>query len=214
MPVAVKICGLSEPKTVTAAVDAGASFIGFNFFRRSPRFVSIDIAATLAGQVPRAVKTVGLFVDAKDKEIEAVLKKVSLSVLQLHGQESPGRVVEVRRKFGLPVMKALGISTSRDVVAALAFSKAADWLLFDAKPPPDASRPGGNARAFDWHVLKSYAVSLPWLLAGGLTRANVAVAIRAAGARAVDVSSGVESRPGVKSAAKIRAFVNAVRAAG
>lgn len=213
MTVTVKICGLSEPKTLAAAIDVGAGLVGFVFFRRSPRFVATDTAAELTGAVPRSVKAVGLFVNPKDKDIESILKRVPLGLLQLHGQESPDRVAEVRRKFGLPVIKALGISTPRDVMGAEAYDKAADWLLFDAKPPPDACRPGGNARAFDWTLLKSYRGALPWLLAGGLTRANVAAAIRASGAKAVDVSSGVESRPGVKSAAKIRAFINAARSA-
>ncbi len=209
MPVDVKICGLSDPKTVTAAAEAGAAFFGFVFFRRSPRFVSPGLAGTLVRLVPRTARSVGLFVDPRDKEIGAALDAASLNMLQLHGKETPERVAEIRRRFGLPVIKALGVSTYRDITAAGAFDKSADWLLFDAKPPPEATRPGGNAKAFDWALLKSYTGSQPWLLAGGLTRANVAAAIGASGARAVDVSSGVETRPGVKSAAKIRAFINA-----
>jgi phosphoribosylanthranilate isomerase len=209
VPVDVKICGLSDPKTVTAAAEAGAAFFGFVFFRRSPRFVSPGLAGTLVRLVPRTARSVGLFVDPQDKEIGAALDAASLNMLQLHGKETPERVAEIRRRFGLPVIKALGVSTYRDITAAGAFDKSADWLLFDAKPPPEATRPGGNAKAFDWALLKSYTGSQPWLLAGGLTRANVAAAIGASGARAVDVSSGVETRPGVKSAAKIRAFINA-----
>jgi phosphoribosylanthranilate isomerase len=211
--VAIKICGLSEPKTLAAAIEAGAAFVGFNFFRRSPRFVSTDVAADLVDRVPRGTRAVGLFADPRDSDIEAVLKAVRLDVIQLHGHETSDRVAAVRNRFALPVMKAIGVSGPRDVIAAAAYDKVADWLLFDAKPPPDATRPGGNARPFDWPLLRTYTGALPWLLAGGLTRANVASAIKASGANAVDVSSGVETRPGVKSAAKIRAFVAAVRAA-
>ena len=213
MAVAVKICGLSEPKTVTAAVDAGAAMVGFVFFRRSPRFVTTDNAADLIAAVPRGVTSVGLFVDPTDKTLESILKKVPLAALQLHGRETPERVTQVRKTFGLPVIKALGIAAQRDVMAAGAYDGCADWLMFDAKPPPQATRPGGNAAAFDWTLLKSYGRATPWILAGGLTRANVGAAVKASGARTVDVSSGVESRPGVKSAAKIRAFIAAVRAA-
>lgn len=212
MTIAVKICGLSEPKTVAAAVDAGAAFVGFMFFRRSPRFVATDTAAALVADVPRGVTSVGVFVDAKDKELERILKKVPLGALQLHGKETPERVAEIRKTFGIPVIKVLGISTQRDLVGAGAYDRVADWMMFDAKAPPGATRPGGNAIAFDWTVLKTYVGRAPWLLAGGLTRVNVGAAVKASGAQAVDVSSGVESRPGVKSAAKIRAFIAAVRA--
>lgn len=213
MTVAVKICGLSEPKTLAAAIEAGAGFVGFMFFRRSPRFVTLDAAAALAADVPRDVISVGVFVDPKDKELERVLKKVPLKALQLHGKETPERAAEIQQHFGLPIIKVLGVSTQRDLMAARVYDKIADWMMFDAKAPPGATRPGGNAVAFDWTLLKTYGGRTPWLLAGGLTRGNVGAAIKASGARMVDVSSGVESAPGVKSAAKIRAFIAAVRAA-
>ncbi len=211
MKISVKICGLKDERGLTAAIDAGANFIGLNFCRRSPRFISLDQAAALAMQVPRKITTVGLFVDPTDAELENVLGHVRLGMIQLHGKETPARVDAVRAAYGLPVMKALGISNERDLIAAAVYENHADWLLFDAKPPKGATRPGGNAVAFDWKLLASYTGKMPWMLAGGLTRSNVGKAIAASGARAVDVSSGVESQPGVKSPAKIRAFVRAAR---
>jgi phosphoribosylanthranilate isomerase len=193
-----------------SAMDDGAAFVGFVFYRHSPRYVTVDEAAELAAKVKRGVKAVGLFVNPTDAELDGVLKFVRLDMIQLHGKETPARVDAVRLLTGLPVMKALGISTARDVGAAAAYEDHADWLLFDAKPPKDATRPGGNALAFDWTLLKTYSGKTPWMLAGGLTSKNVAAALKASGARAVDVSSGVESRPGVKSPAKIRSFLKAV----
>jgi phosphoribosylanthranilate isomerase len=213
MKTQVKICGLTDARGVTAAVDAGANFVGFVFFRRSPRFVTPEAAAGLASLAPRAVKKVGLFVNPTDAELEKVLNAVRLDVIQLHGKETPARVDAVRLFAGLPVMKALGVETAKDLHDAKAYGDHADWLLFDAKPPKDATRPGGNAKSFDWSLLKAFGGRIPWGLAGGLTRTNVAKALRESGARLVDVSSGVESRPGVKSPAKIRAFVMAARAA-
>ena len=212
MNVAVKICGLTDLRGLNAAVEAGASFIGLNFFRRSPRYVTLEQAAELSAEVPRGVKTVGLFVNPTDAELDSVLAQVRLDMIQLHGAETPARVDAVRLLSGLPVMKALGVATARDVMDAKAFEDHADWLLFDAKAPEDATRPGGNAVAFDWTLLKTYGGKTPWMLAGGLTRANAAAAIKASGARTVDVSSGVETRPGIKSPARIRAFVKAVAA--
>ena len=212
MKVSAKICGLTDARGLTAAMDNGADFVGLNFFRRSPRYITLDLAAHLVQMVGRGVTAVGLFVDPSDAELESVLKHVRLDMIQLHGKETPERVDQVRLLSGLPVMKVLGIAAARDVAAAAAYENHADWLLFDAKPPKDASRPGGNAIAFDWTLLKAYAGKIPWMLAGGLTAGNVAAAVAASGARAVDVSSGVESRPGVKSPAKIRAFLAAVHA--
>ncbi len=211
MKISVKICGLSDQRGLTAAMDGGADFVGFVFFRHSPRYVAPEQAAELAAEVRRGITAVGLFVNPSDAELETVLAQVRLGMIQLHGQETPARVDAIRSRSGLPVMKAVGIASARDVVAAQAFDDHADWLLFDAKPSPDASRPGGNAVAFDWPLLKAYAGRTPWMLAGGMNRANVAAAIKASGARAVDVSSGVETRPGVKSPARIRAFLSAVR---
>ncbi|MBL8644753.1 MAG: phosphoribosylanthranilate isomerase [Rhodospirillaceae bacterium] len=213
MSIAVKICGLTTEKALTAAVDAGADYVGFVFFRRSPRYVDMALAASLVLSVPRHVTPVGLFVDPTDAELETALKAVPLSMLQLHGAETPARVGEIAKKFGIPIMKAVGVSSPADVVGAAVYD-AASWLLFDAKPPKDATRPGGNAKAFDWALMQGYLGPKPWMLAGGLTAGNVQDAITASKAKAVDVSSGVESRPGVKSAAKIRAFIKAVRALG
>lgn len=210
MTVAAKICGLSDERGLRAAMDGGAAFVGFVFFRRSPRYVTLEQAGELTGMVERGIKVVGLFVNPTDAELEQTLGMARLDMIQLHGAETPERVREVRKTTGLQVIKALGVSSARDVVEAGAYEGAADWLMFDAKPPKDATRPGGNAVAFDWPVMKTYTGQLPWLLAGGLTPTNVAGAIRASGAQAVDVSSGVETKPGVKSPAKIRAFLKAV----
>ena len=210
MKISVKICGLTDMRGLNAAVEAGAAFVGLVFFRRSPRYVTLEQAAELVAAVPRGVKVVGLFVNPKDAEIDSVLAHMRLDTIQLHGKETPARVDEVRALSGLRVMKALGIAMARDVADANIYDGHADWLLFDAKAPAEASRPGGNAVAFDWTLLKGYAGKTPWMLAGGLARANVTAAIKASGARAVDVSSGVESRPGIKSPARIRAFIKAV----
>jgi len=211
--IAVKICGLTEKRGLEAAIDAGAAYVGFVFSRRSPRFIDVEAARALARSVPRPVRKVGLFVEPSDAELKLVLDRVDLDMIQLHGQEDPERVAAVKSLFGLPVMKALGIAVARDVVGASAYERAADVILFDAKPPPSATRPGGNAIAFDWSLLRAYAGPLLWGLAGGLTSANVAAAMAASGAALLDVSSGVETRPGVKSPAKIRAFLAAVKAA-
>lgn len=212
MKLQVKICGLSDARGVTAAVDAGANLVGFVFFRRSPRYVTPEAAAELANLVPRGVKKVGLFVNPTDADLDGVLKTVRLDMIQLHGKETPARVDAVRLMSGLPVIKALGIESAKDLIDAKIYDDHADWLMFDAKPPKGATRPGGNAKSFDWTLLKASVGRTPWVLAGGLTRTNVARALKESGARVVDVSSGVESRPGVKSPAKIRAFVKAARA--
>ena len=212
MSVAVKICGLTDSKALKTAVEAGADFIGFVFYRRSPRFLSIEAADDLASAVPRNITSVGLFVDPTDSQIEKTLKRVRLGMIQLHGQETPERVAAIRKKFSLPVMKALGVATRSDVLAAGNYQEQADWMMFDAKPAPQASRPGGNAQAFEWSLMRAYSGKSPWMLAGGLTAKNVQAAIASSGAGAVDVSSGVETSPGVKSPAKIRAFIRSVRA--
>lgn len=213
MKFSVKICGLKDARNVAAAVEGGAAYTGFVFFRRSPRFITAEAAGTLINEIPRSVTSVGLFVNPTDAELEAVLAHARLGMIQLHGTETPARVDKVRRLSGLPVIKAVGVATARDVHAVKVYEDHADWLLFDAKPPKDAARPGGNALAFDWPLLKTYAGKTSWMLAGGLTRGNVAAAIKASGARAVDVSSGVETAPGVKSPAKIRAFLKTALAA-
>ena len=198
MTIQVKICGLSTPDAVRAVVKAGADFAGFVFFEESPRYVTPCRAAELGGFINRGIKKVGLVVDANDGFLDAIVGEANLDMLQLHGQESPARVAEVRKKSGLPVIKALSIDSAGDVVRSHAYDKVADMLLFDAKPPEKSSLPGGNAVSFDWHLLAAESWPVPWMLAGGLDARNLEEAVRQSGARFVDVSSGVENRPGVK----------------
>ncbi len=212
MTVRAKICGLNDSEAVHAAVEGGAAFVGFVFYPPSPRAVTPERAAELTTIVPASVGKVGLFVDAGDDEIDAVLSRAALDMLQLHGAESPERVSELRTRTGLRVMKAVSVAASADVERAPAYYGAAEWLMFDAKPPKDmaGALPGGNALAFDWLLLKGWDFPLPWMLAGGLDAGNVAEAVRLSGARYVDTSSGVEDRPGVKNPGRIREFLAAV----
>ncbi len=212
MSVVVKICGLKTPEAVDAALENGADMVGFNFFERTPRFVGIDNAALLCDRVGDRATCVGLLVDAADDAITAIVNSVSLDLLQLHGSESPERVAQVKTRFGLPVMKACAISGPEDIVAARTYEGIVDHLLFDAKPPKGADRPGGNALAFDWHLLAGETWACPWLLAGGLTPENVAEAIQISAAPGVDVSSGVEDEPGEKNLQKIATFLTAAKA--
>ncbi|WP_282120710.1 phosphoribosylanthranilate isomerase [Ruegeria atlantica] len=208
--VAVKICGLTAPDHVRVAADAGARYVGFVFFQKSPRHLGIDEAASLAHLVPAGVAKVALTVNATDEELDRVVASVPLDMLQLHGKETPQRVSEVRDRFGLPVMKAIGIAEAEDLSAIDLYSEVADQLLIDAKPPRTSELPGGNGLAFDWRLLAGRKYwQKPWMLAGGLTPDNVAEAIRMTGAKQVDVSSGVESAPGVKDTIKISEFVSA-----
>ncbi len=211
MPIDVKICGLNSRESVAAAVEGGASFAGFVFFPASPRSLSPVAAAGLMAEVPPAVLKVGLVVDADDGLIEEIISRTSLDILQFHGQEPPGRVAEVKKRFGREVMKAIPISAPGDIAAARAYEQAADRLLLDARPPEGATRPGGNALAFDWELIAGETWSKPWLLAGGLDAGNVGEAVRISGAVAVDVSSGVEDAPGVKNPDKIREFLAVAR---
>ena len=211
--VRVKICGLTRPAEIEALVRAGAAYVGLNFYARSPRAVTPEQARAIALAAPPGLARVGLFVDAEDAAIAAVLAQAPLDMLQLHGHESPARVAEIRARFGLPVIKAVGIATEADLPALAEQGRAADMLLVDAKPAPDAALPGGNGLAFDWRLIAGRRWPVPWLLAGGLTAETVAEAIRLTGARQVDVSSGVESAPGVKDAARIAAFVAAANRA-
>ncbi|MEL7345343.1 MAG: phosphoribosylanthranilate isomerase [Pseudomonadota bacterium] len=204
----VKICGLKTPETVAACVDAGARYIGFNFYAKSKRSVQPDVAATLATNVPLGIAKVALVVDVDDAFLDALVGKVPLDMIQLHGAETPERVRAVKARYGLPVMKALGVATAQDVAAIAAFEDAADQLLLDAKPAP-GEMPGGNGLAFDWTLLAGRSFKLPWMLAGGLTPDTVAEAIARTGALQVDVASGVESAPGVKDASLMRSFVAA-----
>ncbi|WP_372801859.1 phosphoribosylanthranilate isomerase [Paracoccus seriniphilus] len=205
----VKICGLSQPEHVAAAVDAGARYVGFVFFPKSPRAVSAEQARSLGQAVPPGVAQVGLFVNPDDAQLQDTLEIVPLDLIQLHGSESPERVAEIKARTGLPVMKAVGISDAADLPALTDYGLVADMLLVDAKAPRDAVLPGGNGLAFDWRLLVGRTWLRPWLLAGGLTPDNVAEAIRLTGARGVDVSSGVESAPGVKDGTLIRNFIKA-----
>lgn len=212
MGVAAKICGISSEDAVAAAVAGGAAYLGFVFYAPSPRAVTAEQAARLCAGSPAGVARVGLFVDATDEAIEAVLAAAPLDILQFHGSEPPERVIEARVRFGRPVMKAVAIAGPEDVASAAGYEDAADRLLFDAKPPrrPDVL-PGGNGLAFDWSVIAGRVWRVPWMLSGGLTAELLAEAVHISGATAVDVSSGVESRPGVKDPDKIRAFLAAVR---
>ena len=210
----VKTCGLTDAQAVDAAVQAGAAYVGFVFFPPSPRHLPPAKAASLVARVPAGIRKVGLFVDADDDFIADVLDHVALDMLQFHGEESPDRVVAVRARFRLPVMKAVAIAGADDLVRAHAYEAVADQLLFDARAPEGADRPGGNARAFDWSLIAGEPWARPWMLAGGLTAANVGTAIGATGAAMVDVSSGIEDRPGHKDPALIHAFVEAVKKAG
>jgi phosphoribosylanthranilate isomerase len=209
--VRVKICGLTEPSGLVAAEEAGAAYVGFVFFPPSPRSLEPDAAAALAVTVRPGIAKVGLFVNPDDATLDAVLERVPLDMIQLHGAETPERVAAVRRATGLPVMKAVGLAGPEDLAALAEHEGAADQILVDAKPPKGAARPGGNAVAFDWRLIAGRRWTRPWMLAGGLTPDNVAEAVRLTGARQIDVSSGVESAPGVKDPARIRAFIAAVR---
>jgi len=206
----VKICGLRQVADVRAAAAAGAAYVGFVFFAKSPRNLGLDAAARLALEVPEGICKVALTVDADDATLDRLVETVPLDMLQLHGRETPERVAEIRTRHGLPVMKAVGVAEAADLAQIDLYSQVADQLLIDAKPPKGAELPGGNGLAFDWRLLAGRKYwQRPWMLAGGLTPQNVAEAIRLTGARQVDVSSGVESAPGIKDADKIRAFVAA-----
>ena len=209
MTVRVKICGVNSRAALAAALAGGASHVGFVFYGPSPRALEAAAAAALAATVPANVTRVGLTVDETDGRIAALLAAVPLDMLQLHGDETPERVGELRRRFGLPVMKAIRVSGTADVEAATTYGGVADWLLFDARPPKDmaGALPGGNALAFDWRLIAGRSWPCPWMLSGGLNAGNLAAAVAATGATAVDVSSGVEDRPGVKNPAKIAAFL-------
>jgi phosphoribosylanthranilate isomerase len=214
MAIDIKICGINSRAALSAAADNGATYIGLIFYPPSPRAVTVEQAAALAAVAPRALVKVGLLVNADDATIAGILARVPLDLLQLHGDETPGRVAEIRAHFGRPVMKAVKIANADDVAGAEAYSGVADRLLFDAKPPKGmtGTLPGGNAISFDWHLLAGRRWSRPWMLSGGLNVGNLAEAVRISGAPAIDVSSGVEDRPGVKSPDKIRAFLKAAKA--
>jgi len=209
MAVKAKICGLNHPAAIAAAVAGGASHVGFVFYPPSPRSIDPLKAASLAAGIPDGIVKVGLFVDASDEDFARTLAEAKLDMLQLHGDETPRRIKDVRRKFGKPVMKALKVASAADIAAADEYLPVVDWLLFDAKPPPDmkGALPGGNAISFDWSLIAGRDWSKPWMLSGGLNERNLADAVRTTGARTIDVSSGVEDSPGKKNPEKIAAFL-------
>lgn len=213
MSVRAKICGINSRAALDAAIAGGASHVGFNFYGPSPRFLADRAAGELASAMPAGVVRVGVLVDESDEVIERILGAVPLDMLQLHGKETAERARAVRSRFGRPVMKALNIAGPDDIAAATRYLGDVDWLLFDAKAPADmkGALPGGNALSFDWRLLAGRRWPVPWMLSGGITIDNVADAARISGAVVVDVSSGVEDRPGLKSPAKIAAFLARVR---
>jgi phosphoribosylanthranilate isomerase len=213
MTVDAKICGINSHRALAAAVEGGAAFVGFVFYPPSPRYLTPAQAASVAVEAPAQIRKVGVFVDVPDRDLDLALERVALDMLQLHGRESPARVAEIRARYGLPVIKAIPVAAEDDLGAVADYAGAADWLMFDAKPPRNqSSLPGGNAARFDWTLLQGLDVPLPWFLSGGLDADNVAEAVRITGAQHVDVSSGVEIKPGDKDPARIRAFLEAVRA--
>jgi phosphoribosylanthranilate isomerase len=210
MTVRVKICGLKTPETVAAAVAGGAAYIGFNFVTRSVRSVTVPVAAALATDVPPGVAKVALVMDADDAVLDAIVGAVPLDMLQLHGAETPARVMAVKARYGLPVIKALGIASADDLAAIGPYVQVADQILVDAKAPK-ADLPGGNGLAFDWTLLTGRRWPVPWMLAGGLHAGNLAEAVRLTGARQVDLASGAESTPGVKDVGLIGEFLAIAR---
>ncbi len=208
---AVKICGLTDEAALRAAVAEGARYAGFVFYPPSPRHLTPEHFARLRAGLPPEVAAVGVFVDPSDEAIAQVLAAAPLDYVQLHGRESAERVVQVRRRFGVRVIKALPLAARADLAVVGAYRDVADMLLFDARPPKGAWLPGGNAARFDWHILQGFDPGLPWFLAGGLHAGNLAEAVRISGARQVDVSSGVEVRPGQKDPARIRTLLRLAR---
>ena len=208
----IKICGINDAQGLDAALDAGADMVGLVFFERSPRHLSLAQAEALASRMGARTRRVALTVDADDATLDGIVAAARPDILQLHGTETPERVAGVRRRFGLPVMRALSIGSAADLSRVPAFDAVADLLLFDAPAPIAAARPGGNGASFDWSLLRGLATRAPWLLAGGLHPGNVAAALAATGADGVDVSSGVERAPGLKDGGLIAAFVAAARA--
>jgi phosphoribosylanthranilate isomerase len=212
MTIEVKICGLKTPGTMQAALDAGADYVGLVFFEKSPRNVSIELAAELADLASERAKVVVLLVDPGDGMVDRIMPYIAPDILQLHGSETPARVAEIKRRTGATIMKVIKVETAADAALALDYVGIADLILFDAKAPKDAILPGGNGLTFDWHVLDDVKGRVPYMLSGGLTAGNVAEAIRLTGATRVDVSSGVELAPGEKDADLIRTFIAAAKA--
>lgn len=213
MPVLIKICGLRTPEALDAALEAGADMVGFVYFHPSPRHIGFEAAKLLGERVNGRAKKVALSVDASDAELSQLVAALKPDMLQLHGRETPERVALVRSKFGLPVMKAIPVEQKSDLSPVRLYAQVADRILFDARAPRDATRPGGLGKAFDWRLLENIEIAVPFMLSGGLDASNVAEAIAITGAPGVDVSSGVERAPGEKDTDKIREFVRAARAA-
>lgn len=213
MSVIVKICGLSTAEALDIALDEGADMVGFVFFPPSPRHLSYEAVRPLGARVRGRAQKVALTVDADDAVFDALIEALRPDLLQLHGRESPARIAALKQRFGLPVMKAIPVETSADLAAVAPYAGIADRLLFDARAPREATRPGGLGKSFDWHVLENLDVSLPFMLSGGLDAGNVAEALRITRVPGVDVSSGVERAPGEKDPDKIRAFIRAAREA-
>jgi phosphoribosylanthranilate isomerase len=212
MSLIVKICGLSTRETLDVALDAGADMVGFVFFPPSPRHITFEVARDLGQAVKRRAVKAALTVDADDATLEGIVEALQPDLLQLHGHETVARLRDIKRRFGLPVMKAIAVETSADLAALPGYADVADRILFDARPPKEATRPGGLGAAFDWHLLENLALQVPFMVSGGLHAGNVAEAVRVTRAGGVDVSSGVERAPGIKDPDMIRAFIRAARA--
>lgn len=208
----VKICGLSDPENLAVAIEAGARFVGFVFYPPSPRNVSTNTAKELALQIPTGVRAVGLFVDPTDEQLSSAIGIVPLDMIQLHGDETPERVSEIKERFAMPVMKAINVREASDLDAIGDYEAVADWLLFDSKPEA-ANLPGGTGERFDWNLLAGKTFSRPWMLSGGITADNVSEALTQLSPDAVDISSGVENARGIKDAGQIKAFIEAVKSA-
>ena len=210
--VAIKICGVTTPAAIEAAARGGASHIGLNYFPKSPRFLAPDRVAPLVTSIPSHLKRVGVLVDPDDNLIDAMIAAGGMQIIQLHGRETPERTASLRQRTGLPVWKAIAVKTAADLASGAAYAGAVDFLLYDAKTPDGAVLPGGLGHRFDWSLLAGHRAPLPWGLSGGLDASNVVEAIRVTSAPLVDVSSGVESAPGVKDIARIAAFCKAALA--
>ena len=212
MSLIVKICGLSTRETLDVALDAGADMVGFVFFPPSPRHISLEAARDIGKQAKRRASKVALTVDADDATLANIVEALQPDILQLHGKETVARLRDIKQKFGLPVMKAIAVEASADLATLPGYADVADRILFDARAPKEATRPGGLGAVFDWHLLEKLDLRLPFMVSGGLHAQNVAEAVRVTRAGGVDVSSGVESMPGVKDPEMIRAFIRAARA--
>lgn len=212
MSLTVKICGLSTAETLDAALQAGADMVGFVFFAPSPRHIGLETARELGRQAAGRAAKVALTVDADDATLANIVETLQPDILQLHGRETVARLRDIKRAFGVPVMKAIAVETAADLTELSSYATVADRILFDARAPKDATRPGGLGTAFDWHVLENLDLALPFMVSGGLTADNVAQAVRLTRTGGLDVSSGVERALGIKDPEMIRNFIHAARA--